>query len=159
MQSNRPSSGGGSGGGSGGYPSTITTASLSSNFTISANFADEAGAGSTAVTGLSCTITTTRTNEIVHLEYLAELVENVSASALTLGYQIDSATPVALLYYNSAGSRTSPVSISQFIQITGAPGSYTVKITACKAAGAPVLARRAGEGTSTDLILMKVTQF
>lgn len=156
MQSNKS---GGSGGGSGGYPSLITTASLSGNFTIAGTFADEAGAGSTAVTGLSCSITTTRTNEIVHLEYLAELVENVSAAAFTLGYQIDSGTPVAVSYYNSAASRTSPFAVSKFITITGAPGSYTVKITASKASGTPALARRVGEGISTDLIEMRVTQF
>lgn len=147
------------GGGGGGYPSTITKASLASNFTITGTFTDAAGAGSTAVTGLSCTITTTRTDEIVHLEYLAELVENASASSFALGYQIDSEIPVALSYFNSAANRTSPFAISQFITVTGAPGEYEIKITASKGAGTPALARRVGEGTATDLIEMKVTQF
>lgn len=158
MQSNNIGGSGGGGGG-GGYPSTITKASLASNFTIAGTFSDAPGAGSTAVTGLSCTITTTRTDEIVHLEYLAELVENAGGGAFVLGYQIGSATPVAVSYYNSAASRTSPFAISQFITVTGAPGEHEIKITASKASGTPALAKRVGEGISTDLIEMRVTQF
>lgn len=150
---------GGSSGGGGGYPSVITKASLASNFTVVATFADAPGAGMSEVTGLSCPITTTRTNEIVHLEYTSELVENATPGALALGYQIDSNTPVSLLYYSASASRTTPNTISAFVEVTGAPGEYEIKIAASKVSGNTVLARRVAEGTATDLIEMKVTQF
>lgn len=141
--------------------STITTATLSGDVVITQDYVDAAGGGSAAISGYSCSITTTHSNEVVLLDCQLSAKQTVS-SDLLIGYQIDSNTPVSLIYYKNIdiGVTRTVMPISKFITIA-TPGTYTLKLTASRTStlGNPTVEQRVAGGTSTELIPMTVVQF
>ena len=141
---------------------TITQANLNAtNAAVTQNYVDQAGANMIAIANMVCTITTTRTNEIVQLIYNGDVVGGAASHDIFYGYQIDSGTPVCTgeFYVPITTQPQTPISINRFITITGAPGSYAVKLAASRSTGSPVIRNRPGNGTSTDPYIMAVIQW
>lgn len=135
MQVNRPN-------GSGGTANpTVTTATLSGDYAVSQGAINSPGANMIAVTGLSCTITTTRTNEIVDLAFEGNVTGSAAGFDLIWGYQIDSGTPVVTgqIYNPLTSQPVYQMIINRQVTVTGAAGSYTLKIAVSKTTGSPTI--------------------
>lgn len=131
-------SNGGSSGSGASTNDVVTTSHLSSDFPVTAAYSDVAGAGMTAVTGLACTITTTRTNEVVQIFYSGSVNTSGAATDMIYGYKIGSGTAVVIgHFYHGAVAFDVPLSFCIPVTITGAPGDYTIYLVASKNTGSP----------------------
>ncbi len=131
---------------------TIVSASLGSDFDVTTSYSDTPGGGSTIVTGLSCSITTVRTNQVVKVEFIGS-VSLATSNGIMMYLSVDSGTPVPVCYMNTGAGAANQMNaaFSISIPITGAAGAHTVDLYAARESGVLARVRGANNAIGTRL--------